>query len=967
MRAIDVALAILPFIGHCLCAPSTESSSRYTNSTSSVQSEGTTQNPTRSTLTAQSTITAPANLSLTGAAYARSCNSASISWSVANASWYTAHSPTSGCSSFYTPTTFTGSSSDINPEYTTLCDGHARLPEDYEWPTYTNVTSVLDTTRCPPMPSIPTFTEPTPKCSVPAKYCTQFWSEFATKGGWMYANTDNPPPPCSTSSGFYPGCEKCYISAYELQLFYWPVTTTGGNSCYQDGTTVTAKPTGDGPNTRVVDGFTMTSPSVYLAFQNIAASAANMSCGPDITSTTIAMDPTDVYSLSRAPVTCFNTVAPGCSLDASATTRVNFGDLNWPVPFSAYKAMGQCSVVSGEDTCHNMTLPLMPELALPTWLPNVFPAWKNCKPMPTGVYDPPKALLAVTAIEGPMMTLSGSATSTVTSADPSKTADPPFATSTATTTALEDQQGSSSADPSPQSSSVSSQAPDPSPQSSPASSQAPDPSPPSSPASSQAPNPAASSQYSADPSILSTVETTTAIVPASTIAVSASSAADPSSQLSPSPASAQALSSSTSTGGLGGWIFSGLGGVAYTTETVIVSTSNGAEVSTTSTIVVAESLETTGASSVETSGGNSPAAATSAESGDPTETVDPTSTVTGIGGIIASLVGQMHTSTLGVSSQASPAVMTIAVASTQDIASLISAFMQLTPSSYADQGTTTTAQPADPEATSSPAALAQSETVSEIAGAATTYKIVVAPSDAAKASDVPSAASSPAAPSALPQHESVFEIAGAATTYKIVVAPSNAAEASDVPSTGLAVATISNGNTVYITGPAPSSGPLAGAPLMPGSTATVGTNGSVSDTMQTYTLDPSQFSAFASAMSLDPAAMSSLEVIAATTATTILPSATNATTHLAASPSKTSATSVENAQTGGFSDNSAATSIGPPASVESSGGPRVPMSSSSSSTSQAAAASASISAATRVVVLRGLCLCSVALISWSLV
>lgn len=810
MHAIKGVLAILSLVSYSHCASPTDSITRFANSTSSVLLAGTIQTPNRSASAAESTITAPVNISHNGAAYASNCNLASVSWSVANASWYSAHSPTSDCSSIFTATTYTGTSSDINPPYTTLCDGHARLPKDWEWPTYTNVSSVLDTTSCPPLKAIPTFTEPTPSCSVPASYCTQFWSEFVTNGGYMYAGTQNPVPQCSTSSNFYPGCEKCYISAYELQLYYWPVTTTGADSCYMSGTTVTAKPTGDGPNTRVVDGFTMTSPSVYLAFMNIAASAANMSCGPEITSTTIAMDPTDVYSLSRPPVACVGTGAPGCSINTAAATKVNFADFNWPVPFSAYKDMGQCSEVEGQDTCHNMTLPLMPELALPTWLPDVFPAWKNCKPMPTGVYDPPWALQAVTAIQGPQMTLSGPSTSTFVSADPSKTVDPPFATSTVTTTALEDQQGTSSGD-------VSSQS------------------------TSQVLDPPKSTQTSDDASTVSTMQTTTTVFPASPTETSVSSSVPPS-QIPPPPVSTQAPSSSTSTGGLGGWIFSALGGKLSTTEIVIVSTSHGAEISATSTIIVAESPDTAPASPVGASGSESPTAglngdptsimivaqspgtapaspvrtsgsdtSTAVINGDPTEAKEPTSTVTGFGGIIASLVAQLPASTSDAISQTSHTVMTLAVATPYDLPSLIPVIMHSTASSSSDESIEIATRSADPVATT-PANVS-------------------------------------------PHHEeSTFEIVGPSTTYNIVIASSSIAGIDDVLSATSSTASISGGNPVHTVQIVPSSEGVTTSSPTPASIV-LGTDGTVSATIETYTLDSSQVSALFSAMSLDPAAI----------------------------------------------------------------------------------------------------------------
>ena len=54
-------------------------------------------------------------------------------------------------------------------------------------------------------------------------------------------------------------------------MLYWPVTTVNGDLCEGNGSTVAPTPTGNGPNTFVTMGITLTSPTVYLSFSTIYA------------------------------------------------------------------------------------------------------------------------------------------------------------------------------------------------------------------------------------------------------------------------------------------------------------------------------------------------------------------------------------------------------------------------------------------------------------------------------------------------------------------------------------------------------------------------------------------------------------------------------------------------------------------------------------------------------------------------
>lgn len=69
------------------------------------------------------------------------------------------------------------------------------------------------------------------------------------------------------------GVEDCVVEVWSAQMFYWPVTVTGGDLCNNTGTTVTAAPTGDGPNTFSLSDTILTSPTVYVSFYNLSVSS----------------------------------------------------------------------------------------------------------------------------------------------------------------------------------------------------------------------------------------------------------------------------------------------------------------------------------------------------------------------------------------------------------------------------------------------------------------------------------------------------------------------------------------------------------------------------------------------------------------------------------------------------------------------------------------------------------------------
>jgi hypothetical protein len=170
------------------------------------------------------------------------------------------------------------------------------------------------------------------------------------------------------------------IRGDHVRLIYWPVTTSGANSCRSNGTTVT--PTATEIRTFESLGMTFTSPSVYISFQSL--SAWDWGCyteiGEGISNTIIGLPPQSLSSavgwhLGRSPV------------------PYNLADLNGYVSSAAYFEMQGYDWGAARDT-------ILDDLYFPTiWMPQEVltfrPEWKNCDLSIFGINDPPIALTTV--------------------------------------------------------------------------------------------------------------------------------------------------------------------------------------------------------------------------------------------------------------------------------------------------------------------------------------------------------------------------------------------------------------------------------------------------------------------------------------------------------------------------------------------------------------------------------------------
>ena len=184
---------------------------------------------------------------------------------------------------------------------------------------------------------------------------------------------------------------KCVIMGGPVQLAYFPVSVVGdlcGNR-----TTVTRNDTGI--STAQIFGTVLTSPSVIVSFQTLYALDP---CGKTIgTPISNFLLPQRVEQISTDCGRYHAGLGPVGSL--------NLADLNSPVAWSVYSCMPQCGGFGWPDFCSTIYDDFLPQLAFPTDVFNVDPAWATCNFELYGnlLFDPPTALQPEPALATPTM------------------------------------------------------------------------------------------------------------------------------------------------------------------------------------------------------------------------------------------------------------------------------------------------------------------------------------------------------------------------------------------------------------------------------------------------------------------------------------------------------------------------------------------------------------------------------------
>ncbi|RHZ44344.1 uncharacterized protein CDV56_102534 [Aspergillus thermomutatus] len=294
---------------------------------------------------------------------------------------------------------------------TTLCDGIPRAlgPRETVTSYYpgtgpcssytTTFSNTVDLYREPPAPD----------CTLNTQECIPIWSTYRELSSSYYdsittvtlGDTNSPIPPvsCPSTTRTYPEnpCTNCHFLPGTATVFYWPVTTAGGDLCLQNGTTIPASPTGTGPNTAVLNGQTLVSPSIYVSFTSIYAwsnrrAHPGSQCGDTHTDTIIAVDPVSVSSVRHHRNAKYPTIGTAYPFDFAEFTPQEVGNYTMPlIPWPQYRGGSQCPLY--DPSCTMIRDDYMPFLDLPEAVRQIDALWTECD---AHWYIPPVTLVPLT-------------------------------------------------------------------------------------------------------------------------------------------------------------------------------------------------------------------------------------------------------------------------------------------------------------------------------------------------------------------------------------------------------------------------------------------------------------------------------------------------------------------------------------------------------------------------------------------
>ena len=199
-------------------------------------------------------------------------------------------------------------------------------------------------------------------------------SNCYTYTSYEYPKSFSPPTQC---------CDACSIQADQVSVRYWAPET---------GRTLNATRTARTPYTIVSDGYTYTSPSVYVIYSNLYAQAActlypEGHIGPNISVATVAYDP-DTLSTAK----CYQEGGGGFR----GWKAIDYADWYNPPANSVVATQSDC-VLLGTAPVSNpggTDLVASPQFSLPPGLSTLQPAWEeyHCSQWRFGAFDPPRAL-----------------------------------------------------------------------------------------------------------------------------------------------------------------------------------------------------------------------------------------------------------------------------------------------------------------------------------------------------------------------------------------------------------------------------------------------------------------------------------------------------------------------------------------------------------------------------------------------
>ncbi|KAB8249501.1 hypothetical protein BDV35DRAFT_136939 [Aspergillus flavus] len=283
---------------------------------------------------------------------------------------------------------------------TTLCDGIPRAlgPREYSttyWPGTGPCSSFIATETTTTL--VYRSPSPTPSCSLNTEECIPIWQTYTSLRDAYYASITTATPG-DTNSPIAPGscpstkrnyteqdpCTNCHFLPGTATLFYWPVTTTNGDLCLQNGSTVPATATGEGPNTAIVNGNTFVSPSIYVSFTSIYARSNRRahpggSCGGEYEDVIISVDPKAVSSYRSHVNAKYPTIGTAYPFEYDEFQPHEVGNYTMSlIPWEKYQGASQCPFRGG-NKCTMIRDDYMPWMGIPEGvMTQIDPRWTEC-------------------------------------------------------------------------------------------------------------------------------------------------------------------------------------------------------------------------------------------------------------------------------------------------------------------------------------------------------------------------------------------------------------------------------------------------------------------------------------------------------------------------------------------------------------------------------------------------------------
>ncbi|KAK5723076.1 hypothetical protein LTR17_014038 [Elasticomyces elasticus] len=302
--------------------------------------------------------------------HAMACWSGYVSWAIESLSWYNIVVanrtwPASFSTDVYTRTL--GEVTTIYPSSLsvyTLCDGFPRM--NAAPPTFTELTTnfTTETDSYGPYPLEPTYRPP--PCTPSQQDCVLLYAISNVTWDNIYFMRMCGDYPVHIHPG--EGVPCIFHAEGPVQMSFYPVETAGDNLCSPNKSTIAPAVTG---TVTMTSDHSFTTDVVYISIASLYAyydGFWGVTVGPNFKNITLTVKSEDMSS--------------HCQGDPDSTS-LNFADLNWPVPASAYSCQLGCartaSYTSLPIECSTIWSNVNPYLAIPTKaLKALAPEWSDC-------------------------------------------------------------------------------------------------------------------------------------------------------------------------------------------------------------------------------------------------------------------------------------------------------------------------------------------------------------------------------------------------------------------------------------------------------------------------------------------------------------------------------------------------------------------------------------------------------------